>query len=526
MRSEGIVLVALVFGAHSLPAQGALSGRWDRERLSHDAVRYDVDLVLPDTGTRIKAVVTTRWRLRGPGPIVVDLDDAMTVRGATVRGVPVKWRRVGDRIELPVSGRAGTEVTSTIGYDGIPILGLFVQGSGPSRTIFADNWPNRAHLWLASQDHPGDKAAVGLRVVAPAGYEVVATGRLLGVDSLPDGGRRWRFDNPEPVPVYTMVVGMARFAVTRLSPACAARCVPVSVWTYPEDSAFAVNGPFRNASAILAFFSTRIAPFPYQELRHVESSTKYGGMENATAIFYDEKAYRARNTREEVVAHETAHQWFGDAVTERDWHHLWLSEGFATYGAALWAEHQGGDSALRATMRGARTTVLESEATEKPILDSTVTNPSLLLNSNSYQKGSWVLHSLRGLIGDSAFFRGLARFYRAFEHKNALSSDFARVMAEAAGQDLGWFFRQSLTQPGYPVFEVSTEVDGGHLVLTLRQVQKKEWGSYRIPNTVDVAGRTTRLATHWSGDAPPRVVEIDPDGWWLLSVRGESNGKR
>jgi aminopeptidase N len=303
--------------------------------------------------------------------------------------------------------------------------------------------------------------------------------------------------------------------------------VPISVVTYPADSAFAVEGPFRRAGEIVDFFSTRFAPFPYAELRHVESSTIFGGMENATAIFYDERGYRERRTSESTVAHETAHQWFGDAVTEADWHHLWLSEGFATYGAALWAEHAGGDSALRAVMREARAEVLKSPATERPILDSSVTDRMKLLNTNNYQKGAWTLHTLRGLIGDSAFFAGLARYYRTYEHRNALSSDFARVMGEAAHQELGWFFRQALTQPGYPVLDVTTELEGGHLLVTIRQTQKPSWGVYRMPNLelrlddrilrVDVLGRVTRMATHWESDRPPGVVEVDPKGWWLVT---------
>jgi aminopeptidase N len=329
-----------------------------------------------------------------------------------------------------------------------------------------------------------------------------------------------------------MVAGMARMAVTALPPGgCPAQCVPVAVFTYVADSAFALDGPFRRAAQIVDFFSSRIAPFPYGELRHVESTTRFGGMENPTAIFYGEGGYRAGSLKEGTVAHETAHQWFGDAVTEADWHHVWLSEGFATYGAALWAEHAGGDSDLRATMRGARESIIGAAVTERPILDSAVTDRMKLLNTNSYEKGSWVLHSLRGLLGDEAFFRGLTRYFRTYEHRNALSSDFARIMSAEAHQDLAWYFRQALLLPGYPVLDVTTELDGGHLLLTIRQVQKKTWGLYRMPNLevrlddrilrVDVRGRVTRLASHWESDRPPVVVEVDPNGWWLVDAKRE-----
>jgi aminopeptidase N len=516
----------------ALAAQSPLSGRWDRVRLTHDALRYDIALSLPDTGTWIAATVATRWRLGGTAPLTLDLDSAMMVRRVMVSGARVRWHREGNRIVIPVVGNRGDTVTTEVRYDGVPRNGLVFRGAAEARTIFADSWPDRARYWLAAQDHPADKAAVAWRIEAPAGYGVVANGRLEGVDTLSGGRLAWRFRNDEPIPTYTMVAGMARFATTRLAPAgCRIRCVPVSVLTYPGDSALALSGPFRRSAEILDFFSRRIGPFPYGELRHVESSTMFGGMENSTAIFYDEKAIHAGRMTESTVAHETAHQWFGDAVTELDWHHIWLSEGFATYGAALWAEHVGGDSGLRAAMAHNRASVLASAATGRPILDSTITDRMKLLNTNSYEKGAWVLHSLRGLMGDEAFFSGLSRYYRTYAQGNALSSDFARIMGLESGKDLGWYFRQALTQPGYPVLEITSELDAGHLVLTLRQTQQASWGWYRMPNlkvrlgsrvlTVDVSGRETRLATHWDGEGPLPKAEIDPDGWWLFRVRGE-----
>jgi aminopeptidase N len=527
------LVTLLLLAPVPLLGQNALAGRWDHVSLRHNALRYDITLAIPDTGSRIAATVTTRWKLTGPGPLLLDLDAEMTVRAATVNGAAVPWRRVGDQVELPVRGAVGSEVTTGIRYDGVPLEGngLLLRGAGVTRTVFADNWPNRAHLWIASHDHPSDKAAVGWSIEAPAGYRVVANGRLEGADTLAANRVRWQFDNPEPIPVYTFVVGMAGMAVTALPPACAERCVPVSVWSYPDDSAFAVNGPFRRASEIVEFFSRRIGPFPYHELRHVESSTIYGGMENSTAIFYDEKAWRERRTQERVVAHETMHQWFGDAVTEGDWHHVWLSESFATYGANLWAQHVGGDSALRAGMAVERDEIIKSPATERPILDSTITEKWRLLNTNTYQKGGWLLHSLRGLMGDSAFFHGLTAYFLSYEHKNALSSDFARVMGRYAQRDLTWFFRQGLLQSGYPVLALSSELAHGQLALTIRQVQKPAWGLYRIPNlqvqlderrvTVPLTGRVTRVSIPWNGATAPSRVRVDPEGWWLLEVRGE-----
>src|SRR4051812_3669814 len=151
-------------------------------------------------------------------------------------------------------------------------------------------------------------------------------------------------------------------------------------------------------------------------------------MKNSTAIFYDEKRYRQQNLGEPVVAHETAHQWFGDAVTEADWHHLWLSEGFASYLAALWSRHADGETAFRSGMAKAAQAIFDSKQTDRPIIDTAQSDLLELLNSNNYQKGSWVLHQLRGLVGDSAFYGGLRRYYAGYKDSTALSADFARIM--------------------------------------------------------------------------------------------------
>jgi aminopeptidase N len=373
--------------------------------------------------------------------------------------------------------------------------------------------------------------------------EVAHHSGLERADTLRSGRTRWHYRMAEPIPVSNMVVGGGPLTVTRLvDRSCGTRCVPVTVWSYPQDSAYAVNGPFRRSAEIVQYFTRLIGPFPYPSLAHVESSTIFGGMENAGAIFYGDGAYRRRVLSERVVAHETAHQWFGDAVTETDWHHLWLSEGFATYIAALWEGHAAGDSAMRRAMADAARQVFDvtdstgtrpNPVTERPIIDSAATDLMGLLNSNNYPKGAWVLHQLRGLVGDSAFFAGIRSYYGRFRNGNALSSDFVGVMSEAADADLRWYFLQALRQPGYPVLDVHWSRGEDGLALEIRQVQKAEWGEYTLPALelridgriypVNVSGRETRMTLPEITRAP-KTIEVDPHGWWLLkaTVSGES----
>jgi aminopeptidase N len=523
-----------------LQTQSPLAVRADTIRPVHDALHYDITLIPSDTGSHILGEVQINWRLRSTDLVEMQLDSAMRVIRVLVDGKPntrlsrTRYGRSEQWIGVPHEKQPGDTLSTRVRYRGYARDGLIVgTNQYGARTVFADNWPDRAHLWLPSQDHPSDKATVAFHVQAPLGQQVIANGVLEKIDTLAQGNGVWHYRLDSPVPVYTMVVGIGRLSRTRLPDGgCPVKCVPLTVWTYPEDSAYAVGEPFRRAARMVDYFSSLIAPFPYPSLAHVESNTRFGGMENSTAIFYDEKRYRERRLDERLVAHETAHQWFGDAVTEADWHHLWLSEGFATYLAALWQAHADGDSAFRAGMARAASMVFESDETQKPILDTTETDLLGLLNSNNYQKGAWVLHQLRGLMGDSAFFAGLRRYYETYKDSTALSADFARIMSQASGQNLDWYFQQALMQPGYPVLDIGWQHKGKTLTLDVNQTQPAEWGTYRIPALIllvdgrpvriAIEGRQSRVVVNGIRRKPKDIV-VDPRGWWLVktTVRGE-----
>jgi aminopeptidase N len=503
----------------------------------HVPLHHDVTVIVGDTGTHILGVVTTTWLLVSADPVEVPLDSSFRVvrvltdgQGETRMGRITFALNPGGGVYIPHQRHTGDTLHTTIRYHGNVSDGLIIRtDSAGRRTVFADNWPDRERHWLPIPLDPGAKATVDLHLEVPGDMTVVANGLLTRIDTLAHGRRTWHFQMAQPIPPYGIVFGAGPLTVTPLAPAaCAVKCVPLAVMSLPEDSAWAVQGPFHRAGDMLDFFSALVGPFPYQRLSHVQSSTRFGGMENPSAIFYDTKAYTSRRLSEETVAHETAHQWFGDAVTEAEWHHLWLSEGFATYYAALWLGHAEGDSAFQASMRRQAKQVFDSPASDRPILDFAATDLMGLLNSNNYPKGAWVLHSLRGLIGDSAYQQGIRAWYTTYRDSSAVSGDFATVMERVAGQDLGWYFHQALEQPGFPELEVRWTRRGGRLEMTIRQVQSAAWGTYRIPDlvvavdgrrvSVNLAELETRVTIPGVSRDPTQVV-VDPDGWWLLRTR-------
>ena len=286
-------------------------------------------------------------------------------------------------------------------------------------------------------------------------------------------------------------------------------------------------GPFARAGEIVQFYSNLIGPFPYEKLAHLQSATRFGGMENASAIFYADGGFRRHSMDDDLIAHETAHQWFGDAVTERDWPHLWLSEGFATYFAALWDRAARGDSVFKARMASIRESVVNDTVvvTTRPVIDSTQTNLLALLNRNSYEKGGFVLHMLRQQVGERAFFDALRQYYAHHRHATATTDDLRAEMERASKQSLGWFFDQWLRRPGFPEVTGAWSYDSTTHDVVVGITQSSRFGTYQFPITVavvDSAGVERRAASRVSmaysspqlripSPTPPARVVLDPD---------------
>ena len=506
-----------------------------------DVLDYAFVLDLPDTGATIRgdAMLTLRRTAR-VDTLVLDLIGHRVTR-VTVDGRARRYTRDDSTIRISMPrGDSGTFRVSVL-YSGRVTDGLIARRDSAKRwTYFGDNWPNRARHWLPTVDHPSDKATVFWSVTGPRGRTVVANGTLVETRTVGTGRRarvttRWR--SSRPIPTYLMVIGAAPMVRTTLGEtACGVsdvgRCVRQDVYTAPEHRR-TLPGNFARAGEIVRWMGSTIAPFPYEKLAHVESSTRYGGMENASAIFYDDDLFRGDGVGEGLIAHETAHQWFGDAVTAREWSHLWLSEGFATYFAAAWTQHAQGDSAFRARMTTIRQRVLDDTIAvpRRPVIDTAETNLMDLLNANSYQKGGFVLHMLRGETGDSAFFAGLKAYYTKHKHRTAITSDLLAAMEGASGKQLGGFFDQWLNRPGYPELDVEWATDSLSQNIFLTVAQSKRFGLFQFPlrfaladstgatRRVEIgipAQDTTKVALPISG--PVHRVDVDPDVQLLARI--------
>ncbi len=491
-----------------------------------DVLHYNLRLSVSDTDNVIhgKAIITVHRLDLLDSTLTLDFKN-MGVNSIRIGEGTAKFSPGDGRLEVLLPPRLDT-LNLAIQYSGEPKDGLYIRKNKFNRrTIFADNWPDRARYWFPGIDHPADKATVEFHITAPERYTVIANGRLEQERHNLNGTRTWAWREKAPIPTYCMVFGAAEFAVLHLGEAVN---VPVSYYVFPGDAAVAKQS-FGRTEQILQFFSEKIGPYPYEKLALVQSSTRFGGMENASAIFFAEAAMGSPRT-EGTSAHEIAHQWFGDSVTEADWHHLWLSEGFATYFEALFYENADGETAFRDEMRRLRDNYLDFASKKlTPILDTTVTNYFDLLNANNYPKAAWVLHALRHLIGTESFWQSIREYYKTYRDGNALTDDFRRIVERVSGEELSWFFEQWLEQPGHPVIRMNWRwlPKEKSVELTLRQTQAGTF--FRVPLDIEII-RTGEKVRHkvWMeknevriklphGKKPERIM-LDPEEKVLMTV--------
>lgn len=422
---------------------------------SIDVQHYIFKLNINDTNNIIKgeATITVKF-LHDADTLTLDLvqkqadGKGMVVTSITGNGAALTFAQAAQHVVINTTVKANQVQSYTIQYEGIPADGLIISTNRYGhRTFFGDNWPNRAHNWLPCKDHLSDKASVEFIVTAPEHYQVVSNGVQTEETNLPNHTRLTHWVSDAELPTKVMVIGAADFAVNYIGNV---DTIPVYSWVYPEDrdSGFAT---YSTAKSILPYFISHVGPYAYKKLANVQSKTIFGGMENASAIFYYEKSVSSP-TAEALMAHEIAHQWFGNTATEKNWQHLWLSEGFATYMTNLYLENKYGTDSLEKILAEDRKTIIAfSKKRNTPVVDTTFGNDMMqLLNAFSYQKGGWVLHMLRRKLGDTLFWQGIRAYYAAYAGKNASTEDLQKVFEQVSKQDLSGFFKQWLYTPGQP----------------------------------------------------------------------------
>lgn len=451
-----------------------------------DVLHYRFHIEITDNNDSIYGAAIIKFVVREKRPAIeLDLTGIkkdgkgmlVTVVGYKTGLNSVTFKQEKDKLIIPSNWNKGDTAEVIINYKGIPADGLIIsKNKYGHRTFFSDNWPDRAHNWIPCVDNPADKATVEFLVIAPSHYQVISNGLQIEESTLPDNKRETHWKENIPLPTKVMVIGAADFAVNYVGNV---NCVPVYSWVFPENRKEGFYD-YATAKDILAFYDNYIGTYPYEKLANVQSKTIFGGMENASAIFYFENSVTGERREESLIAHEIVHQWFGDMATEKSFAHVWLSEGFATYLTHVFIESKYGTDSLNKRMKNEREEVIDFvKSTVKPVVDS-ISPYMQLLNANSYQKGGWVLHMLRRELGDSIFKKCIRQYYAAYAGSNAETADFRKVVEKISGKDLSTFFKQWLFTPENPSLDISWKYDvkKKEVLINIVQQQKTE---FRFP---------------------------------------------
>jgi len=431
--------------------------------------------------------------------IKLDAEELTVSSVKNSKGLPLRFKQT-DRhlfVYLPKAYKYGETITFTVGYKaGDPKYGLFFDDEKPTnpRMVSTDSWPHYAHHWFPCYDYPNDKVTHEFIVTVKNNNKVLSNGRLVSVkEDKQKGTKTYHWSQELPHSTYLFMLAIAPFEVIQDS----IDSLPVNYWVYKKDVSDA-RWIFKKTPYMIEFFNKIFGyDYPWAKYDQVTSPRQGGGAEATTAtvlgqgVIHDKQAEQDFSW-ESTIAHEVAHQWWGDLITLRSWEHTWLNESFATYSDYLYTRYDKGEDEGAFDLLRKKNRYLREAHTRyiRPIVFDRYERPQQNFDSHTYPKGAAVLHMLRFIMGDNAFFRTLRYFLHRHEFQAVDSHDFMIAIKEASGQNLDWFFEQFIFKPGHPVFDISYiwNEDGQKLKLKVTQVQDTSKGIpiYKIPVIIGI----------------------------------------
>lgn len=408
----------------------------------YDVQHYALDITWDNTTNHITGLATLDARaLQDLSRFNLDFA-GLNLLDVQVNDQPATTRREGRELVIKPASPLTTETDFrvTVRYEGVP-----GEGVDSTYDAFGRGWymtsagvhiasePDGAALWFPANDHPLDKATYTFRITVPAEYDVAANGLLQSITDNPDGTRTHLWQTRNPQASYLAAINIGHFVIQNLQ---APDGTPIRNYfdvccaADAEDS-FALTGD------IIAYFSSVFGAYPFEAYGVVLSGADIPfALETQTLSLFGRDMAHLSDMSQTVIAHELAHQWFGDSVSLSEWKDIWLNEGFATYAELLWEEHHNGKDALEAEIDGYQSIIRGRSSFVPP------GNPPLddLFNGGVYLRGALTLHALRLTVGDETFFAILRAYYDRYQYGNATTADFIAIAEELSGKSLQALF--------------------------------------------------------------------------------------
>jgi len=438
---------------------------------------------------------------------------------------------------LPV----GKEFRVEIDYSAEPKAGLYFRttdmGYPESDThIWTQGEAHEARHWFPCFDYPNERSSTEIICHVPADMTVLSNGKRMGEQIDADGLKavRWLQEKPHVNYLMCLVAGhLAKFEKQH-------RDIPLGFYTQPTLAEHAPNS-FVDTPDIMAFFEAEIGmPFPWVKYDQVTiADFTAGGMENTTLTTLTDgtvfsKATENIRTTRSLDAHELAHQWFGDYVTCKDWSHLWLNEGFATYYTHLYEGHKFGRDAMLYRLHGDATDrILTNDKDTKPIVYNEYTDPMQQFDYRAYPKGAWVLHMLRCQLGEDLYRKCIQAYLEKHGLTSVVTDDLRQIIEEQSGRPMDRFFDQWLYHPRHPDLKISYKwmPEQKLAKVTIRQTQpiSDDVLLYRFPTKLrfvvddkvidhDIVVQDTEEDFYVALPAQPSIVRFDPEYTLLADI--------
>ncbi len=498
-----------------------------------DILHYDLSFDLyPETKSfNASANITAKFK-KVTKQIDLNFYDNFDISLVWLNGKDVPFKRTEKRLTIfPDESLLVDTFNIQIDYYGKPIsVGLagFVFGEINKKSlVYTLSEPTSASSWFPCNDFPSDKALLDIHITNDSSNVSVSNGKLVSVKT--KGIRRtYSWQTIYPISTYLISVYSSTYSEFSDEYVSADKqdTMQISYYVLPDKLEDA-EIDFRDHSEMLRVFSKLFGEYPFIKEKYgvAEFLWYMGAMENQTITGVPPSIITGKGFNKDILVHELAHHWWGDAVGLKSWKDIWLNEGFATYSEALYFETESGKPALISTMIGKKQSSYRG----------TLADPGkFLFTSTVYNKGAWLLHMLRFEIGDSVFFNSLKKYYQTFKYSNASTADFVKICESESGKNLEIFFDQWLNREDYINIKYSwkTENDESEKIINLKIIQEQDESSvYSFPLEVEVIIDSTntkrfRLQVNkktstfqLEENKKPIKITLDPDNWLLANIR-------
>lgn len=519
-----------------------------------DVTYYKLNMTIKTNPNRLDAIVTVKAKPTSNGltNFYLDLVNALSVSSVKLGTVDLTYSQSNNQllITLNRSYNFGEEFSLDITYGGVPTSGsglissasfIFYDQTAGKQVVASLSEPYGARDWWPSKDTPADKAdSSDVWITADKFFVSVSNGKLMETLDNPDGTRTYKWKNHYPIANYLISVAMTNYQTIddqfEYSPG---KFLPLIHYCYPERINDTRRAAVAKTKEMLQIFSDKFGQYPFikEKYGHAEFSWG-GGMEHQTVTSMGGSAMNSENT----IAHELAHQWFGNKVTCKDWQNIWLNEGFASYSECIYRELKYGladfksyvDNFMNNPNNGAKRAVgsiyVQNISSENEIFNS----------ARSYKKGAMVLHMLRGIVGDTKFFQILKEYLTepGLSYNVATTEDFQRIAERVSGMNLEYFFDEWIYGENYPTYSAewsySSDVNNKYKVIIklsqavntspkfftmpIQLIIKTSMGIYTQPLFNNAQVQTFEFLV----EGIPSEIQIDPDNWILKTISGIS----